>query len=73
MGKEIDRGMIRVGIELSNPRRPELNPPAVQALADTGAMTFCIPMEDRDLVVEPSRQTVAVNPESPNLPSAVVK
>jgi len=32
-----------------------------------------VPMEDMDLVVSPSRQTVTVNPKSPNLPSAVVK
>jgi clan AA aspartic protease len=32
-----------------------------------------VPMEDMDLVVAPSRQTIAVNPKSPNLPSAVVK
>ncbi len=32
-----------------------------------------VPMEDMDLVVEPSRRTVTVNPKSPNIPSAVVK
>jgi clan AA aspartic protease len=32
-----------------------------------------VPMEDMDLVVSPSRQTITVNPQSPNLPSAVVK
>ena len=32
-----------------------------------------VPMEDMDLVVEPSRQCVTVNPKSPNIPSAVVK
>jgi clan AA aspartic protease len=32
-----------------------------------------VPMEDMDLVVSPSRQTITVNPKSPNLPSAVVK
>ncbi len=32
-----------------------------------------VPMEDMDLVVAPSRQTIAVNPKSPNIPSAVVK
>jgi hypothetical protein len=30
-------------------------------------------MEDMDLVVSPSRQTITVNPQSPNLPSAMVK
>jgi len=32
-----------------------------------------VPMEDMDLVVTPSRQTITVNPKSPNIPSAVVK
>lgn len=32
-----------------------------------------IPMEDMDLVIVPSRQTVTVNPDSPNIPSATVK
>lgn len=32
-----------------------------------------VPMEDLDLVVSPSRETVEVNPKSPNIPSAVVK
>jgi clan AA aspartic protease len=32
-----------------------------------------VPMEDMDLVVSPSRQTVIVNPESPNIPSSIVK
>jgi clan AA aspartic protease len=32
-----------------------------------------VPMEDMDLVISPSRQTIVVNPASPNIPSAVVK
>ncbi len=32
-----------------------------------------VPMEDMDLVISPSRQTIEVNPKSPNIPSAVVK
>ena len=32
-----------------------------------------VPMEDMDLVISPSRQTIVVNPQSPNIPSAVVK
>ena len=46
----------------------------------TGAMVIgesvllgAVPMEDMDLVVAPSRQTITVNPSSPNIPSAVVK
>lgn len=32
-----------------------------------------VPMEDMDLVVNPARQEVTVNPESPNIPSSIVK
>jgi clan AA aspartic protease len=32
-----------------------------------------VPMEDMDLVIEPSWRMVTVNPRSPNIPSAVVK
>lgn len=32
-----------------------------------------VPMEDMDLVVSLSGQTVVVNPESPNIPSSVIK
>lgn len=32
-----------------------------------------VPMEDLDLVINPASQTVTVNPQSPNLPSAIVK
>ncbi len=31
-----------------------------------------IPMEDLDLVIEPTKQQVTVNPESPNIPSGIV-
>lgn len=31
-----------------------------------------VPLEDMDLVVNPARCTVTVNPDSPNIPSAVV-
>ena len=32
-----------------------------------------VPMEDMDLIVSRSRHTVTVNPQSPNIPSAIVK
>ena len=32
-----------------------------------------IPMEDLDVVTTPSRQTIEVNPISPNIPTAIVK
>ena len=46
----------------------------------TGALVFgnqvllgSIPMEDMDLVIEPSRQKVTVNPASPNIPMSLAK
>ena len=119
-------------IELSNPRRGDLSPFAVNALVDTGALMPCIPehiaiqldletdsmreitvadgtrasipyvgpiklafgnrfcyvgalvlgdevllgvvpMEDMDLVVDPGRRRLSVDPASPNLPHARVK
>ncbi len=32
-----------------------------------------VPMEDMDLVISPSGESITVNPRSPNIPSAVVK
>lgn len=32
-----------------------------------------VPLEDMDLVVNPRLQTVTVNPESPNIPTVIVK
>ena len=32
-----------------------------------------VPMEDLDLVISPSGRTITVNPNSPNIPSAIVK
>jgi clan AA aspartic protease len=32
-----------------------------------------VPMEDMDLVISPSGRSIVVNPESPNIPSAIVK
>ena len=32
-----------------------------------------VPIEDMDLVIVPSRQVLSVNPESPNIPSLIVK
>ena len=124
-------GLVNAEITLRNPRRPELAPVKVEALADSGSVHLCIPdhvriqleleeidkkeatladdsrklvpyvgpievrfrnrvgfvgalvmgnqvlfgaipMEDMDLVVTPSRQTITVNPKSPNIPSVVV-
>ncbi|MEW6356565.1 MAG: clan AA aspartic protease [Planctomycetota bacterium] len=32
-----------------------------------------VPMEDMDLVISPSGESITVNPKSPNIPSALVK
>lgn len=32
-----------------------------------------VPLEDMDLVISPRLQTITVNPESPNIPAALVK
>ena len=32
-----------------------------------------VPMEDMDLVVSPATRTITVNPDSPNIPSSIVK
>ncbi|MDP4027431.1 MAG: clan AA aspartic protease [Gallionella sp.] len=125
-------GHIFASIELSNPRKPELRPMSIRALADTGALMLCLPehialqldlqteslrevtvadgrsmnvpyvgpvkvsfenricfvgalvlgdeallgavqMEDMDLLLSPSRQSIVVNPSSPNIPHARVK
>ena len=125
-------GYVFAEVTLSNPRRDDLTPVAVRALADTGALTLCIPehvavqlqleaetmrevsladgrsasvpyvgpikvsfgnrlcyvgalvfgdevllgsvpMEDMDLIVNPGRKEVTVDPASPNLPHARVK
>ena len=125
-------GFVFADVQLSNPRRPDLAPIQVKALADTGALTLCIPehiavqlalecetmrevsvadgrsaevpyvgpitvsfgnrlcyvgalvlgdevllgsvpMEDMDLIVNPGRREVTVDPTSPNLPHARVK
>jgi clan AA aspartic protease len=124
-------GLIRTEITLRNPRLPELRPLTMEALADTGAITLClpqhvalqlqleelekrevtiadgtrkmvpyvgpvritfqnrnsftgalvlgndvllgaVPMEDMDLVLSPGKQSIEVNPASPNIPSAIV-
>ena len=36
-------GYVHATIELSNPREPELQPIAAQALAESGALMLCIP------------------------------
>lgn len=56
-------------VRLANEARPDLDEIKATALADTGA----IPMEDVDLVVDPARQRITVNPGNPNVPLSRVK
>ena len=42
-------------------------------LGDGVLLLGSIPLEDMDLVINSRRQEVTVNPESPNIPSALVK
>jgi clan AA aspartic protease len=125
-------GHVFAQLDLDNPRKPDLAPVTVKALADTGALMLCIPehvalqleleqesvrevsvadgrkrsvpyvgpikvtfgkrfcyvgalvlgdevllgavpMEDMDLVVNPARREITVDPASPNIPHARVK
>ena len=125
-------GFVFAEIRLSNPRREDLAPISVRALADTGALTLCVPehiavqlqlesettrevlvadgrsanvpyvgpirisfenrlcyvgalvlgdevllgsvpMEDMDLIVNPARRQITVDPASPNFAQARVK
>ena len=125
-------GNVFAEIELGNPRKPDLEPVHVRALADTGALMLClpehvalqldldrestrevsvadgrkltvpyvgplkvtfgarfcyagalvfgdevllgaVPMEDMDLVVNPARREVTVDPASPNVPHSRAK
>jgi clan AA aspartic protease len=125
-------GLAYAVITLKNPRRPDVAPVALRALADTGANHLCIPrhvadrlcleklyarevmtadgskrmcdydgpielgfesracfvgalvlgdetllgavpMEDMDLIVSPASRTVTTNPNSPDVPQAIVK
>lgn len=49
-------------------------------VCDVGALVLgdevllgAVPMEDLDVIIPPSRKTIEVNPNSPNIPSSVAK
>ncbi len=56
-------GHVFAEIELSNPRQPDFVPINANAF----------PMEDMDLVVNPGKREITVDPASPNIPHARVK
>jgi len=67
----------------SKKRCPYVGPIEVQfdgRACFTGALVLgdevllgAVPMEDMDLVISPSTHAVVVNPQSPNIPSSIVK
>ena len=64
-------GQVYTDIELSNPRRAELAPMRTQALADTGAVTLCIPQQvaaQLSLEVESTRDVVLADGRSASVP-----
>jgi hypothetical protein len=62
--KEVAMGPAYADIELANPRN---------LVIGDSVLMGAVPMEDMDLVVSPSGNSITVNPKSPNIPSAVVK
>lgn len=64
-------GQVYTDIELSNPRRAELAPMRAQALADTGAVTLCIPQQvaaQLSLEVESTRNIVLADGSKASVP-----
>lgn len=64
-------GQVYTDIELSNPRRAELAPMRTQALADTGAVTLCIPQQvaaQLSLEVESTRNIVLADGRKASVP-----
>ena len=43
MRHEPTMGLIFARVALSNPKQPELSPLEIEALADSGSVTLCIP------------------------------
>jgi clan AA aspartic protease len=64
-------GHLFAEIALSNPRKPELKPFRVKALADTGALMLCIPEHialQLDLQTESQREVTVADGRSMNVP-----
>jgi hypothetical protein len=62
--KEVAMGLVYADIELANPKN---------LVIGDSVLMGAVPMEDMDLVVSPSGNSITVNPKSANIPSAVVK
>jgi hypothetical protein len=76
----VTEAALHAEIELSNPRRPDLQPLGSMALVDTGALMLCIPQHvavqlqlqkesQREVTVADGR--VEPDPRSPNIPHAL--
>lgn len=64
-------GHVFADIGLSNPRKPELKPVGVRALADTGALMLCIPEHiaiQLQLETESSREVTVADGRSMKVP-----
>jgi clan AA aspartic protease len=64
-------GHLFAEISLSNPRKPELKPVTVNALADTGALMLCIPEHialQLDLQAESLREVTVADGRSMTVP-----
>ena len=64
-------GQVHADIELSNPRRTELAPMRTRALADTGAVTLCIPEQvagQLSLETESTRDVVLADGSKASVP-----
>jgi len=65
-------GLTYANIKLSNPKRPHLKEMEVKVLVDTGAI-WCKSNRRYGLIVHPLKNKLMVNPESPNIPSGILK
>ncbi len=64
-------GQIIASLELSNPRKPDLRPLSVNALADPGALMLCLPEHialQLDLQTESVREVTTADGRSMNVP-----
>ena len=65
-------GHIFAELQLSNPRRPDLRPISVNALADTGALMLCLPEHlaiQLELEAETSREVTVADGRSMKVPN----
>jgi predicted aspartyl protease len=72
-------GLIRAKVSLRNALDSRLNPYEAEALVDTGALHLCLPQHVATQLQLPTLQVREIttadgaNPNSPNIPAAIVK